>query len=163
MQTLNLVRTMKFKHQAKRAALKKAVKDVQNVQAQINSTVEKATLEMNNELKKEQDNLKRIKEKSEAQKADLEAQLVAATEKATQLEQKATQQEQEIADLKASNEQLQGKVTQLEEESSLLQCSVGGTLIKYRAKLRDAAKLQYPDSDFTFMNNIYPEEDDSAE
>ena len=36
-------------------------------------------------------------------------------------------------------------------------------LIKYRAKLRDAAKLQYPDSDFTFMNTINPDEDDAVE
>ena len=156
MQTLNLVRVMKFKHQAKRSALKKAVKDVQDVQAQIKSAVEAATVEANAELKKEQDKLKRIKEKCNKQKADFEAQLVTATEK-------ASQQEQEILDLKASNEQLQGKVTQLEDESTLLQHSVGGTLIKYRAKLRDAAQLQYPGSDFTFMNTIYPDEEDAVE
>ena len=87
---------MKFKHQAKRSALKKAVKDVQ---AQIKPVVDEATLGANAELKKEQDKNKCIKEKFNKQKADLEAQLEASIEK-------ANQQEKEISDLKASNEQL---------------------------------------------------------
>ena len=65
--------------------------------------------------------------------------------------------------MKASAEPLKAKGTQLEDDSALLRRSVRKTLINYRAKLRDSAKLKYPDSDFDFMNAIYPDEDDNEE